>query len=529
MASKPIYSAHEEQELMTRLWSPEIADDLEAYVMFSFPWGEKGTPLEHRRGPRKWQRRILQRITECIRKNKDKTRAVQMGFLQEALYEAIQEAVASGRGIGKSALVAWLILWMLSTRIGSTVIVSANSEPQLKNVTWGELGKWHTMAINSHWFVPAATTLNPAPWLTSLVETQLKKGTVYWRAEGKLWSEEKPDAYAGVHNQDGVMVIFDEGSGIADSIWSVAKGFFTENVPDRYWFAFSNPRRNQGYFYDCFHSKREFWTTEQIDARTVEDTDKKIYEEIIAEYGEDSTEARVEVYGEFPKDGDEQFISPYIVQEAAKRPLWNDMGSPITMGVDPAGEGKDGSRITVVRGRDVLYSKKYLKLDFQTLIGVISDAIEEWQPVMTYIDEGGLGWGVVGHLKAQRYKIRGVNSSWGARTPTVWGNKRVEMWGDMKQWLKTASLWSIREDKQALKDLSAPRRKKEIKSDATLLESKKEMKGRKIPSPDFGDSLALNFAFQISNARSERAEKTKRVIMSSGRGLSGVANSWMSA
>jgi hypothetical protein len=67
----------------------------------------------------------------------------------------------------------------------------------------------------------------------------------------------------------------------------VGAGFFTENTPDRYWFAFSNPRRNEGYFFECFHAKRAFWNTRSVDARTVEDTDKQVYEQIIAEYGED--------------------------------------------------------------------------------------------------------------------------------------------------------------------------------------------------------------------------------------------------
>ena len=42
--------------------------------------------------------------------------------------EMYRLAVASGRGIGKSALVSWLILWFLSTRLGSTIIVTANTE-----------------------------------------------------------------------------------------------------------------------------------------------------------------------------------------------------------------------------------------------------------------------------------------------------------------------------------------------------------------------------------------------------------------
>jgi nucleoside-diphosphate-sugar epimerase len=133
------------------------------------------------------------------------------------------------------------------------------------------------MAINSHWFEVSATRLMPAKWLTELVERDLKKGTRYWSVEGRLWSSENPDAYAGVHNYDGVMVIFDEASGIDDAIWAVTAGFFTENTPNRFWLAFSNPRRNTGYFYECHNSKRDFWNTKIVDARTVEGTDKAVY------------------------------------------------------------------------------------------------------------------------------------------------------------------------------------------------------------------------------------------------------------
>jgi len=335
------YSPEEEQLLMSQLWSPNIKDDPEAFVLFAFPWGQKNTPLEHFKAPRAWQRRTLRRIAQFIRDNRGK-------LTEGDLIDALRRAVSSGRGVGKSALVSWLILWMLTTRIGSSVIVSANSENQLRKVTWGELTKWVTMAINAHWWEPTATSLNPAAWLTELVERDLKKGTRYWGAEGKLWSEENPDAYAGVHNMDGMMVIFDEASGIPDSIWSVAAGFFTENILDRYWFAFSNGRRNTGYFYEAVDgNKRDFWESEKIDARTVEGTDKTIYQQIIEEYGEDSDEARVEVYGDFPKSGQDQFIAPHLVDDAMKRPQYKDMTAPIVIGVDPARGGMDSTVIAV--------------------------------------------------------------------------------------------------------------------------------------------------------------------------------------
>jgi hypothetical protein len=131
---------------------------------------------------------------------------------------AMRMAVSSGRGIGKSALVSWLILWMLTTRIGSTVIVSANSENQLRTVTWGELTKWATMSINNHWWEISATKLIPAAWITDLVERDLKLGTRYWAAEGLRQQRSRPDRApqgqeergAGVASEYGAMLRFDD-------------------------------------------------------------------------------------------------------------------------------------------------------------------------------------------------------------------------------------------------------------------------------------------------------------------------------
>jgi hypothetical protein len=493
---------------MTRLWSPAISNDPEAFVLFAFPWGQPNTPLAKFQGPRKWQREILRDISKHIKVNEGKVNM-----------DTLREAVSSGRGIGKSALVSWLILWMLSTRIGSTVIVSANSEAQLRSVTWGELTKWQAMIINSHWWEISATKIVPAQWLTELVERDLKKGTRYWAAEGKLWSEENPDAYAGVHNHDGMMLIFDEASGIADAIWAVGAGFFTENILDRYWFAFSNPRRNSGYFFETFNSKRDFWQTRQIDARTVEGTDKQVYEQIIAEYGEDSIQARVEVYGDFPSAGEDQFISPMIVEDAFKRPKYKDETAPIVIGVDPARGGLDSTVIVVRRGRDIVAIKRYKGEDTMSIVGRVIDAIDEYKPTLTVIDEGGLGYGILDRLTEQRYKVRGVNFGWKAKNPVMWGNKRAEMWGAMREWLKTAS---IPQDKMLKDDLVGPM-KKPNSAGTIFLEGKKEMKSRGLASPDAADALAVTFAYPV--AHREYTEKA-RTIVSNRATMSG---SWMGA
>jgi hypothetical protein len=503
-----VYSAQDEQELMARLWSPIIKDNPLAFVLYTFPWGKAGTPLEHFSGPRKWQREVLTELTEHIKQNNGKVD-----------FDTFRMATSSGRGIGKSALVSWLVIWMLTTRIGSTTIVSANSEAQLRSVTWAEITKWLSMSMNTHWFEVSATRVMPAKWLTELVERDLKLGTRYWGVEGRLWSAENPDSYAGVHNFSGVMLVFDEASGIEDSIWSVAAGFFTENTPNRFWLAFSNPRRNSGYFYESFHSKREFWKNKIVDARTVEGTDKAVYQQIIDEYGADSAQAHVEVFGEFPSASDDQFIGSDIVDEAMNRDKYKDLSAPIILGVDPARFGADSTVIAVRQGRDIIAIKRFKGDDTMETVGRIIECMEEYKPVLVNIDEGGLGAGVVDRLKEQRYKVKGVNFANKSKNMMMYGNKRAEMWGDMREWLRSAS---IPKDRTLKTDLISPLMKPDSKG-AIFLESKKDMKARGLASPDAADAIALTFAYPVAH----REYVDKRPIRSYSQ--QGIVNSWMGA
>lgn len=486
MPQKPIYSPEDEQKLMAFLWSPEIVNDPLAYVMSVYPWGQENTPLANKKGPRAWQRKVLLRIKTHI--------ARQSTFTSEDLYEVLQLARVSGRGIGKSALVSWLSGWFRDCHIGASVLISANSESQLRSVTWAELSKWTAMSINAHWWEVSATKITPATWLSELVERDLKKSTRYWSIEGKLWSEENPDGYAGPHNHDGMMVIFDEASGIADGIWPVAGGYFTEPIQHRYWLAFSNGRRNTGYFFECFNSKREFWDNDQIDARTVEDTDKKVYQKIIDEYGEDSNEARVEVYGQFPKQGESQFIALNVVEDAMKREYWPDVSAPIVLGVDPARSGADNTVIVVRQGRNILEIRRFSGDDTMVVAGHIIQAIREFNPALTVIDEGGLGYGPLDRVTEQNFPIRGVSfQSRQVERPDRHFNKRAEMWDNMRLWLKTAS---IPKDPRLKTDLLGVR-DKPSSTGAVQLEGKREMRARGLASPDCADAIAVTFAYPV--------------------------------
>lgn len=482
------YSAADEQKLMTELWDPRLAEDLYKFVMYVYPWGKPGTPLEKEKGPRTWQKELLDEITQHIKENK-------VLIYNGKDPKVFQSAVASGRGIGKSSFNAWIIHWMLSTQLGSTTIVTANTEDQLKSKTWGEVGKWLTLAINGHWFEKTALSVIPQEWFKDALQKQLKIDSTYYYARAQLWSEENPDAFAGAHNMAGMNLIFDEASGIPPKIWTVSEGFFTEPILHRYWSVFSNPRRNTGQFFECFHKFRNYWRRRNIDSRTVEGTDKALLNKIVEQYGEDSDEARVEVKGQFPRQGDRQFISREVVENAVKREVARDDHAALIMGVDPARYGDDSTVIRFRQGRNARIIKPIIlkHADNMAVANTCADLIQRYNPDAVCIDAGN-GTGIIDRLREMRFKVHEV---WfGAKAEKEeWANKRTELWADMKSWLGGACIDNLQE---LLDDLTGPQYKFMGSSDKIMLETKEDMKKRGHASPDHADALACTFAVKIA-------------------------------
>jgi hypothetical protein len=125
----------------------------------------------------------------------------------------------------------------------------------------------------------------------------------------------------------------------------------------------------------------------------------------------------------------------------------------------------------------------------------------------------------VDRLKEQRYKIKGVNFGWKSRNPAMYGNMRAQIWGDMRDWLKSAS---IPNDRFLKTDLISPMMKPDSKG-SIFLESKKDMKARGLASPDAADAIALTFSYPVAN----REGYNSRTVQRSYNGSAGVTTSWM--
>lgn len=451
------------------------------FVMFAFPWGKKGTPLErHPDGPDEWHRELFKDLAEHTTQNlilKD----------QGKHQKPWRSAIASGHGIGKSACVAWLILWIMSTRPDARGIVTANTESQLLGKTWPELSKWHSIMLHKHWFVWTASQFYYAKYPEDMRKTYM--------FEAVTWSENRTEGFAGLHNEtSAVCIIFDEASAIPAKLSEVASGALTDGEP--FWFKFGNPTVSSGKFYDCFHGpERDRWWRRNIDSRSVRITNKEYLQELVDTYGEDSDYVRVRVRGEFPRAGEKAFIPTDIVEAARLREADEDKGASLIMGVDVARYGSDRSVVSFRQGRDAVSIPwlRFRSISLMDLSSKVYEAVERWQPDLVIVDGVGVGGGVVDRLKEMRVRVVEVNAGSKADDPKRYYNKNAEIWDRMREWLKTGC---IPDNRDLMTDLTG-REYKYTLSQQLQLEKKEDMKKRGLASPDEADALALTFARMV--------------------------------
>lgn len=451
-----------------------FSSDPLGFALWAFPWGEPGTVLEHRT-LEAWQVALLADVRDKV-KTPD---------------QAIREATTSGNGVGKSALVSILILWLTSTFEDTKGVVTANTETQLKTKTWAELGKWFHMFIGRELFHMTATALyarDPAHERT-------------WRVDMVPWSESNVVAFQGLHNEGKrLFIIFDEASGIFDGIWDAADGCMTDAGTQRFFFVFGNPNLPKGRFKECFPGGREAfrWTSRGVDSRDVSFTDKNEINSWIALWGEDSDFVRVRVRGVFPRTGSQQFISPELANDAARREVDVYVHDPLVIGVDVARFGDDESVIYFRKGRDgrSIPAIRRRGIDTMTLAGLAAGAFLEHRADAIFVDGTGVGGGVVDRLRQLNVPV--IDVQFAAKADLggdgiVYANKRAEIWGSLRDWLAHGA---IPDEPELVAELCGPEYGYNLQG-ALQLEGKKEMKARGLASPDRGDALALTFAYPV--------------------------------
>jgi hypothetical protein len=475
-------------EIQTEL--AEYMHDPLGFVTCNFPWGEG--ELAHQTGPRNFQRKFLIELGAHLQN-------------PDTRYKPFRKAFSSGHGIGKSALLSWLVNWSLSTFEDCKVIIMAGTGDQLKTKTQPEISTWFRRAANADLFEVNVTSIK--------VREEGHEQT--WRADLVTWSEENPQASAGAHNAGKrLVIIFDEASGISDTIYKTVEGALTDAYTEIIWLLFSQCTRGEGAFYQAvFGDQKHRWRPEVIDSRTVEGVNVEEINESIQTYGADSDQTRVRYLGLFPLAGEGKYIDLGLVQAAQKRAAVSFKDDPLIVGVDFAWGGADNNVARFRKGLDArsippVKVRGEFTRDPAVMTGKLADILTRSyngdKVAMMFVDGSGVGGNagaIVARLHQMGHKnVMEINFGHDALDNEHYALRRDEMWGNMKNWLASGA---IDGDHELAADLQKPvlisDKKQRIKLEPKDLMKKRLAKmGIDSGSPDDGDALALTFAMPVA-------------------------------
>ena len=120
--------ADPEQELVEL--AAACTHDPVRWAQFAYDWGHG--ELADYDGPRDWQAEMLAEIRDHLQNPATR-------------HQPLMIARASGHGIGKSAGIGMVVNWAISTCEDTKVVITANTDTQLRTKTAPEVGKWQRL------------------------------------------------------------------------------------------------------------------------------------------------------------------------------------------------------------------------------------------------------------------------------------------------------------------------------------------------------------------------------------------------
>ena len=320
---------------------------------------------------------------------------------------------------------------------------------------------------------------------------------------GSMWQMAGSDNYDSLVGSNPVGVVFSEWSLANPDAWEYIRPILVEN--DGWALFIYTPRgRNHGHATYLRALEADSWFCEKL---TVEDTGLITPAQIEEERRAGMSDGKIgqEFYCSFDADIDEQLIPHDLVSAAMARQATAEAWEEKVIGVDVARFGDDKSALYFRHGRDgnPRPYERYAGLDTMALAAKVAERISLWSPDAVFVDDGGVGGGVVDRLHQLGFRqVIGVNfggkadrGGSGLRA----GNKRSEMWLSARDWLQRGAL---PRDELLAAELTAPMYAYNA-ANALMLEPKADMKRRGIPSPDVADAFALTFAYPVARWEEE--------------------------
>lgn len=323
-------------------------------------------------------------------------------------------------------------------------------------------------------------------------------------ANGSIWQMAGSDNYDSLVGSNPVGVVFSEWSLANPEAWEYIRPILVEN--DGWALFIYTPRgRNHGYTTFARALDDTSWFAERL---SVDATGLVTEDQIEAERraGMSESKIRQEFFCSFEAESDEQLIPFSLVETARQREILPNVFDEKVMGVDVARFGDDKSVIAFRHGRNgfPMPYERFRGMDTMQLAARVAHWIDRWRPDAVFVDDGGVGGGVVDRLHQLGFHgtVRGVNfggRSDYSRSGEKAANKRSEMWLSAREWMERGQ---VPPDEQFAAEITAPLYRYDAHN-AIVLERKEDMKKRGMPSPDVADAFCLTFAYPVQGAQDE--------------------------
>lgn len=432
-------------------------------------------------------------------------------------------AVRSCNGSGKTFTAALATLWWLCAHDEATVITTAPSERQVKELLWREIRHLHGK--------------NPELIGGKLASTRLELSEKRF-AYG--FSTDSAARFQGFHSMN-ILVIVDEAAELREFIFDAIFGCLTsENAK---MLMIGNPSSLAGTFYDAFHKNRSSWKTIHIsafdtpaflsegvsgfgrastallDVGSVPQSARlggndgelvasfeavpagmatpKWAEMIAAQRGVNSSDYQFRVLGEFPDEADDTLIALRLIESAVGRDFEVDLGGDAVMGVDVARYGNNQTVAVVRRGSSVVDMVSFGRSDLMGTTGRVMDLARKHDVKTIHVDEVGLGAGVVDRARELgSVRTIGVNVGKKASDVNRYLNLRAEIYDGLRQRFADGDI-SIPDDSELISQLASLTFSYSSRGQLQI-EGKDRIRSSGRQSPDKADALGLAFMKEVA-------------------------------
>lgn len=435
-------------------------------------------------------------------------------------------AVPASHDVGKSFDAARLALWWIDTHPPgeALVVTTAPTYAQVRTILWQEIGVGHSKGQL------AGRITEGAEW-----KLQVGRGPSRVVGLGRKPADYSPAAFSGLHRRY-VLVIIDEAGGVPRSIYDAIDTLVT-NEEARV-LAIGNPDDPSSHFAEVckpgsgwnvvhldglrspnftrdavakYPALRSYMIREGIppnDEPTPETVRPLLLSpqwvaERIARWGVDSPMFQSKVRGRFPRVAKDTLIDPHWVTLAQVREL-PPQPTIARFGVDVARFGEDKSIVLLRLGGWCRVIHEIAKGPTTELSGwIIRDGVARSTPPVAMVDDVGIGGGVTDELRDAGYPVMPMLAN--ARATRMMKDGKLPMFVDARsEWW-----WYCREalqgpsgdgsdgwldldpdDDELAHQLTVIRYRLNRRGQIQV-ETKDEMKGRGLASPDRGDALVM--------------------------------------